>query len=141
MIKRISLFALLFFSITTFADVTVSNAWVRETKPGQEVGAAYMTLNSPAATRLIKVESKMAGTVEIHEMSMNNGVMKMRMMDTLDLPANKTVELAPGGFHLMLFDMKKPFAAGNQVDMLLTFKNKTGQVFKQKITVPVKAAP
>jgi hypothetical protein len=141
MIKRISLFALLFFSITAFADVTITNAWVRETKPGQEVGAAYMTLKSPADMQLIKVESQMAGTVEIHEMSMNNGVMKMRMMETLDLPANKVVELAPGGFHLMLFDMKKPFVPGNQVDMLLTFKDKAGKVFKQKITVPVKTAP
>ena len=140
MIKRTSLFALIFFSITAFADVTVSQAWVRETKPGQEVGAAYMTLKSPVNMQLIKVESKMAGTVEIHEMSMNNGVMKMRMLDTLDLPANKAVELAPGGFHLMLFDMKKPFTTGNQVDMLLTFKDKSGKVFKQKITVPVKAA-
>ncbi len=140
MIKKTSLFALIFFSITAFADVTVSQAWVRETKPGQEVGAAYMTLKSPVNMQLIKVESKMAGTVEIHEMSMNNGVMKMRMLDTLDLPANKAVELAPGGFHLMLFDMKKPFTTGNQVDMLLTFKDKSGKVFKQKITVPVKAA-
>jgi len=141
MIKRMSIFALLFFSITAIADVTASNAWVRETKPGQEVGAAYMTLKSTADTQLIKVESKMAGTVEIHEMSMNNGVMKMRMLDTLALPANKAVELSPGGFHLMLFDMKKPFATGNQVDMLLTFKDKTGKISKQKITVPVKSAP
>ncbi len=89
MIKRCTLFALLFFSITAFADVTISDAWVRETKPGQEVGAAYMTLNSHADAQLIKVESKMAGTVEIHEMSMNNGVMKMRMLDTLALPQTK----------------------------------------------------
>ncbi|HEY8084790.1 MAG TPA: copper chaperone PCu(A)C [Methylophilaceae bacterium] len=141
MIKRITLLALLFFSISAFADVTISNAWVRDTKPGQDVGAAYMTLKSPADTQLIKVESQMAGTVEIHEMSMNNGVMKMRMLDTLALPANKAVELSPGGFHLMLFDMKKPFVPGTQVDMVLTFKGKAGKTFKQKITVPVKTAP
>ncbi|HEY7985882.1 MAG TPA: copper chaperone PCu(A)C [Methylophilaceae bacterium] len=140
MIKRIALSTLLFFSISAFADVTISNAWVRDTKPGQEVGAAYMTLKSPADTQLIKVESQSAGTVEIHEMSMNNGVMKMRMLDTLALPANKAVQLSPGGFHLMLFDMKKPFVSGTQVDMVLTFKDKAGKLSKQKITVPVKTA-
>jgi hypothetical protein len=138
MTKYIFLFLLLFLDIRAYADVTISNAWARTTNPGQEVGAAYMTLKSDSAARLIKVESQVAGTVEIHEMSMNNGVMKMRMMETLDLPAGKSVELAPGGFHLMLFDLKKPLAPGDQVDMLLTLKDKTGKVFKQKIRLPVK---
>lgn len=138
MIKYILLFILVFHDIAAYAEVTISNAWARATKPGQEVGAAYMTLKSDSAARLIKVESQMAGTVEIHQMSMNNGVMKMRMMQALDLPAGKVVELAPGGFHLMLFDLKKPLAPGDQVDMLLTLKGKKGQIFKQKISLPVK---
>jgi hypothetical protein len=139
MIKRIVLLAVLFFSVSAYADVTVSNAWARETKPGQEVGAAYMTLKSSSPTQLIKVESQAAGTIEIHEMSMNNGVMKMRMLDALDLPAGKTVELSPGGFHLMLFDLKKPLAIGDRIDMLLTFKDKSGKLVKQKASMPVKA--
>ena len=138
MIKRIALFALLFFTFTAHADVQISNAWARATHPGQEVGSAYMTLKSSTNTQLIKVESSAAGTVEIHEMSMNNGVMKMRMMEILDLPAGKAVELAPGGFHLMLFDLKNPLDAGIKVDVQLTLKDKTGKVSKQKVSLPVK---
>lgn len=138
MTKYIFLFLLLFLDIRAYADVTISNAWARTTKPGQDVGAAYMTLKSDSAAHLIKVESQAAGTVEIHEMSMNNGVMKMRMLETLGLPAGKSVELAPGGFHLMLFDLKKPLAAGDHVDMLLTLREKSGKVIKQKIRLPVK---
>jgi hypothetical protein len=138
MIKYILLFILAFHDVAACAEVTITNAWARATKPGQEVGAAYMTLKSDLDTRLIKVESQTAGTVEIHEMSMNNGVMKMRMMEVLDLPAGKAVELAPGGFHLMLFDLKKPLSQGDQVDILLTLKSKTGKVVKQKVSLPVK---
>jgi copper(I)-binding protein len=119
-------------------DVTVSDAWVRAMAPGQKVGAAYMTLQSPADSALTKVESPAASTVEIHSMTMKDGVMKMRMLETLPLPAGKPVKLAPGGFHLMMFDLKKPVAAGENVEFTLHFKDAAGNSSSQKITLPVK---
>ena len=82
--------------------ISIKDAWVRPSHPGQDVGAAYMTLTSTQDVTLVRVESDVSNSIEIHSMTMQNGVMKMRMLDTLDLPANKAVELAPGGFHLML---------------------------------------
>jgi len=120
------------------ADIaTISNAWARATAPGQEVGAAYMTLKSTTNAELVKVETPAAGSVEIHMMSMKNGVMEMRMLDKLALPSGKAVALAPGGFHLMLFDLKKPLAVGDTLDIELTLKDAKGKVTKQKIHLPV----
>jgi len=120
-------------------EVVISNAWVRASAPGQEVGAAYMTLQSARDTMLIKTESTAAGSVEIHSMTMDNGVMKMRRMDTLPLSAGKPTKLEPGGFHLMLFDLKKPLKAGEQIEFTLHFKDSTGKVSKMKLSAPIKA--
>lgn len=119
--------------------VTISDAWVRAMAPGQKVGAAYLTLKSAAETTLVKAESPVAGSVEIHSMTMNDGVMKMRMLDALPLPAGKTVKLEPGGFHLMLFDLKQPLKAGEKVEFVLHFKDATGKTSTMKLTAPVKA--
>lgn len=122
--------------------VAIEDAWVRPTGPGQDVGAAYMTLVSPQNVNLVHVESDVTKGVEIHSMTMQNGVMKMRMLEKLPLTANKPYKLAPGGFHLMLFDLKQPLAEGQQVEFELTFKSgntdSKQNLFKQKIKVPVK---
>ena len=118
---------------------TVSNAWARATAPGQEVGAAYMSLKSTTNAELVKVETPAAGSVEIHMMSMKNGVMEMRMLDKLALPAGKSVDLAPGGFHLMLFDLKKPLKSGENVPFTLSIKYGNGKVISLQTTVPIKA--
>ena len=120
-------------------DVAISNAWVRATAPGQEVGAAYMTLQSARDITLIKTESAAAGSVEIHSMTMNDGVMQMRKMDTLPLSAGKPAKLEPGGFHLMLFDLKKPLKAGEQVEFTLHFKDSAGKTNVMKLSAPIKA--
>jgi copper(I)-binding protein len=120
-------------------SVVISNAWVRASAPGQEVGAAYMTLQSTRDTTLIKTESATAGSVEIHSMTMNNGVMQMRRMDTLPLSAGKPTKLEPGGFHLMLFDLKNPLKAGEQVEFTLHFKDGTGKTSVMKLSAPIKA--
>jgi copper(I)-binding protein len=127
-------------AMSAYADVSVSDAWVRATRPAQKVGAAYMTLQSPEDTTLVKIESPAAGTVEIHSMTMNDGVMKMRMLENLPLSADKPVELAPGGYHLMLFDLKKPMQAGETVQFTLHFKDKNGKTSTTQINVPVKAS-
>lgn len=119
--------------------VAVTDAWVRPTNPGQEVGAAYMTLSSSQDATLIRIESDVTDSIEIHNMSMQNGVMKMRMLNTLPLAAGKSYKLTPGGFHLMLFDLKKPLILGEQVNFVLYFKSKKKGAFKQNITASVQS--
>ena len=122
----------------TAAPVAISHAWARATAPGQDVGAAYLELKSVADLTLTKAESPVAGSVEVHKMSMKNGVMEMRMQDTLQLPAGQTVKLEPGGLHLMLFGLKKPLKIGENVLMTLHFKDKSGKESSMKINLPIK---
>ncbi len=121
-------------------DVVITDSWVRENAPGQSVGAAYMTLNSPQDSTLVNVETPAAGSVEIHSMSMDNGVMKMRMLEELPLKAGKPEKLAPGGFHLMLFDLKTPLKAGKNAVFKLSFKDNAGNITQQNVMLPIKAA-
>ena len=121
-------------------DVKITDSWVRESAPGQSVGAAYMTLNSPQDSTLVYVETPAAGSVEIHSMSMDDGVMKMRMLKELPLKAGKPEKLAPGGFHLMLFDLKTPLKAGENAVFKLSFKDNAGNITQQNVTLPIKAA-
>lgn len=119
--------------------VNISQAWARASAPGQTVGAAYMHLQSSRDMTLIKVESPAADSVEIHSMTMNNGVMKMRMLESLPLKAGKLEKLEPGGFHLMLFDLKKPLKVGEKIDLTLQFKDAAGKNSELKISAPIKA--
>ena len=135
----LALFSLIICNAYAADKLAVSDAWVRATAPGQQVGAAYMTLKSNADITLTKVQSDITGSVEIHEMAMKNGVMKMRMKDSLPLPAGKPFKLEPGGFHLMLFDLKKPLKPGEQVAFTLEFEDRNGKIETQKISAPIKA--
>ncbi len=130
------------FSSISFAGeakpVTVQDAWVRATAPGQKVGAVYMTLAYDENITLVAADADVAETVEIHNMEMKNGVMKMRMLDSLPIQAGKPAKLAPSGLHLMLFGIKKPLKAGEKVELTLCFKNKNGEETHQTISAPVK---
>ena len=142
-IKRI--FTLLSFTIFLSAceanhGVAVMDNWVRANAPGQSVGAAYMTLLSAQDITMIKAEADIAGSVEIHSMKMEDGVMKMRMLEELPLKAGKAEKLAPGGFHLMLFDLKKPLTAGENVNFTLSFRDAAGNTTQQQVILPIKAA-
>ena len=117
--------------------VAISDNWVRANAPGQSVGAAYMTLLSAQDSTMVKVESDIAGSVEIHSMKMEDGVMKMRMLEELPLKAGEQEKLAPGGFHLMLFDLKKPLTVGESVNFTLSFKNTAGKITQQQVTLPI----
>lgn len=119
-------------------QIAVSNAWVRGTLPGQDMSAAYMTLVSQQDAILIRAESDVTKSVELHSMTMQNGIMKMRMLDKIALTANKPLQLAPGGLHLMLFDLKQPLSNGQLINFDLTFKIGSAE-FKQRIKVPVKS--
>lgn len=119
--------------------LTVSEVWARPTVPGQEVAAVYMNLTSAGNATLIKVESEIAESVQIHHMTMKDGVMRMRELKRLDLPAGKTVKLAPGGTHLMMTNLKKPLNAGESVPLKLTVLNPDGSKSEARVTAPVTA--
>jgi len=140
MIKRFCMLWLLMSASAgcTADPVAINHAWARATAPGQEVGAAYLELKSDVDTTLTKAESPAADSVEMHKMSMKDGVMEMRMLKTLALPAGRTVKLEPGGFHLMLFDLKKPLKVGENVPLTLHFKDKTGKESSMNIDLPIK---
>ena len=117
----------------------ISDAWVRATAPGQEAAAAYMTLSSDEDLTLSRVESP-AGTVEIHEMSMEGDVMRMRMLDALPLKAGETVQLEPGGYHLMLFGLQQPLEPGAVIPFTLHLQDAEGKTFTRVVDAPVRRA-
>lgn len=114
---------LLLFLLSTPAQandgIQIRQAWARETVAGQKVAGIYLELVSLRDARLIGVSSPVSGTAELHSMTIEQGVMKMRPLRYLDLPAGRPVTLAPGGNHVMLFDLKKPLAAGSRVPVVL----------------------
>ncbi|MCA1376113.1 copper chaperone PCu(A)C [Bradyrhizobium sp. IC4060] len=111
-------------------DLVISQAWSRATPGGAKVAGGYLTIENKgsAADRLVSVSADIAGKAEIHEMAMDNGVMKMRALDKgLAIEPGKTVKLAPGGNHLMLQELKGPFKQGDKVPVTLQFE-KAGKV-------------
>ena len=120
-----------------WAQVKVEQAWARATVQGQKATGAFMKITAPQASQLVAVSTPAAGVAEIHEMKMDGGVMKMRALPALDLPANQTVELKPGGHHLMLMDLKAPLAKDASVALTLIFRDAKGVESKQQVNVPV----
>ena len=108
---------------------------MRGTVTGQKATGAFMQLKSPADSALVGASSPVAKVVEVHEMKMEGGMMKMNAVDRLALPAGKAVDLKPGGYHVMLMDLVAPLKEGDMVPLQLTFEDKSGQ----KQTVEVKA--
>jgi len=124
----------------TASDVKIDGAWVRATVEGQKGTGGYMLLTAPANMKLVAVASPAAGIGEIHEMKMEGSVMKMaEVKGGLELPAGKVVELKPGGFHLMLLDLKQALKAGSQVPVTLTLVNAKGEQSKVEVKMPVAA--
>ena len=113
--------------------VTVKGAWIRAPAPGQKVAGAYMELLSRATTTLVSVASPAAGRVELHNTTMEGGVMKMRRVEQVELPAGQPVQLAPGGLHVMLIDLKRPLKPGDKVP--LTLKVEQGNNSRSFFTV------
>ena len=103
-------------------SVEVKEAWVRGTVQGQSATGAFMELTSKNNARLISASSPAAKTVEVHNMKVEGGVMKMYPVDGVDLPAGKTVKLAPGGYHVMLMGLNMPLQAGRSIPFKLTFE-------------------
>lgn len=122
------------------APVDVQGAWARSTVPGQDATGAYMTLTAREPLTLLGADTPAAGIVEIHEMRMVGDVMKMRAAETLPLAAGQPLRLAPGGYHLMLMDLKAPFKPGSRIAVTLRFRDAAGAERKLPVSVPVKAA-
>ncbi|HMM91322.1 copper chaperone PCu(A)C [Bradyrhizobium sp.] len=111
-------------------DLVVTQAWTRATPGGAKIAGGYLTIENKgtAPDRLVNGSGEIAGKVEIHEMAMNNGVMTMRPLDKgLVIEPGKTVKLAPGGYHIMLMDLKGPLKQGDKVPLTLEFE-KAGKV-------------
>jgi len=117
--------------------VEVKDAWVRSTVQGQKATGAFMKITAKEDTQLVAVSSPVAGIAEVHEMKMENDVMKMRALPALDLPAGKTVELKSGGNHVMLMDLKQPLPKDSTVPLTLRFKDAKGVESRVELKVPV----
>ena len=143
-ITRPALFALALLAGQAHAQATapvaVDGAWARATVQGQKATGAFMRLTAKDGARLVRAESPAAGVVEVHEMKMEGNVMKMRALPGLDLPAGQAVELKPGGYHVMLMDLKAPLAKGSSVPMTLVFQDAKGVQSQQQVQVPVAAS-
>jgi periplasmic copper chaperone A len=116
-------------------DIFVSNAWVQAMPPSQTTTAAYMTIanNSQKEAVLVSASSDIAGAVEIHQMSDMNGMMNMAMVANIHIPAQGKVTLKPGGYHVMLIDLKKPVNKDDIVPIILHFQDGTVIVVNAKV--------
>ena len=123
--------------------VEVKNAWVRATVQGQKATGAFMQITAPAASTLISVSTPVAAVAEVHEMKMDGDVKRMRpLAKGLELPAGKAVQLQPGGYHLMLMDLKLPLQKDTTIPVTLTLQDSKGVQSSQELRVPVlMAAP
>ena len=120
------------------AQVVVEQPWTRATGPAQKAGGAFMTLKSDKPVSLVGASSPAAKIVEIHEMKMDNNVMKMQAVPQLDVVPGKATELKPGSYHIMMIDLAKPFVAGETVPITLEFKGADGKITKQEVKAEVR---
>ena len=127
-------------AIAQTAPVQVEGAWARASVPGQKGTGAFMRLTSKESLRLVRAESPAAGVTEVHEMKMEGDIMKMRAVPALELPAGKTVELKPGGYHVMLMDLKGPVAKDSVLPITLVFEDAKGVQSKLNLSLPVGTA-
>jgi len=141
--KLHSLFALILFiySGTAFAEakqaneITIEAPYVRAIPPGQPVSAAFMVLKNDTDSELalIKASSDIAETVELHEHVEDNGMLKMRQVPKISIAAKATTDLKPGGYHIMLINLKKAIKPGDIININLEFDNGTKQTIKAEV--------
>ena len=119
--------------------IEVSDAWARATVSGQSATGAFMKIRSSEAAKLVSASTTVAGVTEVHEMKMEQNIMKMAAIPALNLPAGQWVELRPGGHHVMLMDLKGPLADKSTLTLNLVFENAKGVRSTQQVQVPVRA--
>jgi copper(I)-binding protein len=128
----------LFSAGVAAADLEVANPWVRGTVSAQKATGAFMQLSSKGGVSLVGVGSPAANIVEIHEMVMDNNVMKMRALPRLEVEAGKVLELKPGSYHVMLIDLKKPLSKGEIVPITLQVEGKDRKVEAVEVKAEVR---
>lgn len=134
----VTVFAALLCHTAVAQTVLVQDAWARATVQGQHASGAFMRLTAPTDLRLTAVSTPVAGVAEVHEMRMEGDIMKMQpLAKGLELPAGKTVELKPGGYHIMLMDLKQPLKKDSSIPLTLVFVDAKGLESKTELTLPV----
>jgi copper(I)-binding protein len=133
------LIGLILSAVVCAADIQVEGAWARATVPGQDVGMVSLTITSKQAARLIGISSAACNSVEMHSMSHDNGMMQMREVKGIALPAGIRVDLAESGYHLMLVGLKAALKQGDSVPLTLRIKQANQRVAKIKVFAEVKS--
>jgi copper(I)-binding protein len=121
------------------AQVEVKDAWVRGMVPGQDTTGAFLSITSKSDAKLVGVRTPAAGMAELHRTTMEGGMMRMRAVDAIPLPAGKAVALKPGGYHVMLMHVKQALKEGEQVPITLEVEGKDGS--RDLITVQAPVLP
>ena len=134
-VLMVSLLALL--SVQALAQTTVDDAWVRATVPGQPSTGAFMRITASDDAKLLEAKSPVAKIVQIHQSKMENDIMSMQAVNSIPLPAGKTVAIEPEGYHVMLIDLLGQVKEGDVVPLTLTVENATG--VKESIEVKAQA--
>jgi copper(I)-binding protein len=113
----------------TLKNLRINHPYARATPAGARVGGVYFTIDNGGneSDRLVRVETPVAGAAEIHSMTMDGNVMRMRQIAALDIPAHSKATFSPGGYHVMLVNLKWPLAAGEMIPLRLTFE-KSGTI-------------
>ena len=130
--------ALLLSASVHAGDIQIEAAWSRATAPGQDTGMADLTITSKYAATLVGVSSSASNSAELHSMTHDGGVMKMREVQAIELPAGKQVNLGTNGFHLMLIGLKAPLKAGETIPLTLSIKVADKSVVKVETSAEVK---
>lgn len=138
-VRTIGFSAAVLFGAAAHAQVDVRDAWVRTAVPGQSGTGAFMTLTAKDGAKLVGASSPVAGVTEVHEMKMDGDVMRMRAVPALDLPAGKAVQLKPGGYHVMLMELKQALPKGASVPLTLTLRDAKGKESRVELKLPVAA--
>ena len=120
------------------AQVSVKDPWVRATVPQQQATGAFMQITAAKDTRLVSVSSPLTPNAEVHEMAMQDNIMRMRQVPSIELPAGKSVDLKPGGYHVMFMNLKAQVKAGDTVPITLVFEDKAGRRETVEIKAPVR---
>ena len=136
--KRVLSFAFLSLALPALASVTATDAWVRGTVPAQTSTGAFLTLTSTEDARVVSVTTPAARSAKIHETHVAGGHSMMHPVEALALPAGKSVQLQPGGYHVMLEDLARPLGAGDRVPLTFTIEDKSGKRSRVEVEAAVR---
>jgi len=136
--RRLAAAVLALCASAAWAQTQLKDPWVRATVAQQKATGMFVQITSAQGGRLVEARSPVAGVVEIHEMAIDGGVMRMRAIPGLELPAGKPVELKPGGYHVMLMDLKQPLKEGDTVPVTLVVEGRDGKRESIEVQAPVR---